>query len=70
MPEKTEIQDADPLLDVVSDLNLRVATVASGFSIPKDRGDESDDADQFVGECSHHWRVMDSKESDFEGCGV
>ncbi|UPX12667.1 uncharacterized protein EKO05_0003208 [Ascochyta rabiei] len=58
------------LVDVVSDLHLRLATVAGGFSILKDREDENDDADHFVSECRHHWGLTDGKEGKLEACGV
>lgn len=70
MPEEDEVQEADPLVDVVSDLNLRLATVAGGFSIPKDGEDDNDDADHFVSECSHHWGLTNGKEGKLEACGV
>ncbi|KZM26655.1 hypothetical protein ST47_g2200 [Ascochyta rabiei] len=58
------------LVDVVSDLHLRLATVAGGFSILKDREDENDDADHFVSECRHHWGLTDGKEGKLEACGT
>lgn len=70
MPEEDEVQEADPLLDVVSDLHLRLATVAGGFSIPRNEEDENNDAEQFVSECSHHWELMDGQDGKLEGCGV
>ncbi|KAH7408214.1 hypothetical protein DE146DRAFT_605434 [Phaeosphaeria sp. MPI-PUGE-AT-0046c] len=70
MPEEEEVQEADPLLDVVNDLNLRLATVAGGFAIQNDGVEESDDADQLSSECSHHWKRTHGQEGEREGCGV
>jgi E3 ubiquitin-protein ligase RNF144 len=69
MPEE-EIQEADPLLDVVSDLNMRLGTITGGFAIPDDSEEESGEVKQLVSGCIHHWKQTHGKAGDYEGCGV
>jgi hypothetical protein len=71
MPEEEEVQEADPLLDVMSDLRLRLATIAGGFAIPNDEEEDEDDhAGQLVSECIHHWERTHGKVGEEGGCGV
>jgi hypothetical protein len=70
MPEEEEMLEADPSLDVAGDLQLRLATVAGGFSIANEEEDAGDDADHLVGECRHRWERVYGRHGELEICGI
>jgi hypothetical protein len=70
MPEEEEILEADPSLDGLNDLQLRLATVAGGFAIMNDVEEVGDNADHAVSECSHDWIREYGKQGELEVCGI
>lgn len=70
MPEEGESLEADPSLDILGDLQLRLATVAEGFAIVNDEEDASGDIDHLVGACRHSWARTYGKHGELEACGV
>lgn len=70
MPEEEEVPEADPIIDIQNDLQLRLATVANGFAITN-HGEESSDEDGVgVGGCVHGWQRVYGKSGELEVCGV
>jgi hypothetical protein len=71
MPEQAETLEPDPSLDVLDDLQLRLATVAGGFAIANSEEDESSHGNHLVvGACSHRWGRSYGKQGELEVCGV
>ncbi|KAJ4345574.1 uncharacterized protein N0V89_011707 [Didymosphaeria variabile] len=66
MPEEQETLEADPALDVLNDLQLRVATVAGGFAITNNEEDAGSDGEQLIDSCQHHWKRAYGKDGDLE----
>lgn len=70
MPEEEETLEADPSLDVLGDLQLRLATVAGGFAILDDNGDVNNDTDHLIGTCDHRWERAYGRSGELEVCGI
>lgn len=70
MPEEEEILEADPRLDVLSDIQLRLATVAGGFTIANNKEESDGDTDHLVGACHHRWERAYGKHGELEVCKI
>lgn len=70
MPEEEEVLEADPRLDVLNDLQLRIATVAGGFAIVDEEEEVEGNSDHILGECSHHWSRLYGSQGELETCGI
>lgn len=69
MPEEEEVLEEDPSLEVLSDMQLRLATVAGGFAIVNE-DEVNDGTDQFVSECRHRWEGLHGQKGEPEACGI
>lgn len=69
MPEEEEVPEADPAIDVLNDLHLRLATVAGGFAINNDDEESGDGRGAVVG-CVHQWQRVYGKDRRLEVCGI
>ena len=70
MPEEEEVPEADPAVDVLNDLHLRLATVAGGFAINNDDEEPGDEGGAGVGGCVHQWQRIYGKRGELEVCGI
>lgn len=70
MPEEGETLEADPSLDVLDDMQLRLATVAGGFAVAEQGEDDSDTADHLVGACHHSWERTYGGLGELQVCGI
>ncbi|KAH8696929.1 hypothetical protein GQ44DRAFT_665987 [Phaeosphaeriaceae sp. PMI808] len=69
MPEEEEMPEPDPAVEVLDDLHLRLATVASGFAINNDDDGVGGEGDGDV-RCTHLWQRVYGKPEMLEVCGV
>lgn len=70
MPEEEETLEADPALDVVNDLRLRLATVAGGFAVTNEQEEGVGDVEPRVDMCQHQWKRAYGKDGELEVCGI
>ncbi|KAL5375706.1 hypothetical protein PMIN03_002248 [Paraphaeosphaeria minitans] len=70
MPEQEEIVELDPALDVLNDIQLRVATVAGGFAVANAEEEASDDDVQSLDLCKHLWQRSHGINGELEVCGI
>lgn len=70
MPEEEETVELDPALDVLNDIQLRLATVAGGYSVANVEEEAGEDAQQPVEICTHVWKRTCGKDGELEVCEI
>ncbi len=70
MPEEEEVPELDPAIDVLNDLNLRLATVAGGFPISNEEKEQVDESNLSVDGCVHEWKRVYGMRGELQGCAI
>lgn len=70
MPEEEETMEVDPALDVLNDIELRLATVAGGYAVADTEEEVGDNAEQPIELCKHLWKRSYGKDGELEICGI